>query len=185
MAEFIVAYRRLMGHEGGYVNHKSDRGKETYKGISRKFHPAWAGWKIIDALRNEPGFPGNLKNHVELNILVEEFYKAEYWDKFNGDNIYPQPIADELLDVGVNMGINYSGRFAQDALNLLNRNGKLFPDVLITGTVGPKTTKLINEFDEPAVLLKTINALQAARYIDICKADKTQEDFFRGWLNRT
>lgn len=184
MADFIQAYRKLLPVEGGYVNHPSDRGKETYKGISRRFHPQWKGWAIIDALRKEPGFPKNLTNHPVLQELVQSFYKSEFWDKLQGDRINEQRIADELFDSGVNMGIATAVRFLQGSLNVLNRNGRLFPDIERTGVLGPKTLAQLNAFTETDMLLRALNAYQGAHYIAICERDPSQEDFFRGWIKR-
>lgn len=48
MAEFNLALKRMLGHEGGYSNDPDDLGKETYKGISRANHKNWSGWTQID-----------------------------------------------------------------------------------------------------------------------------------------
>ncbi|HBF18469.1 MAG TPA: hypothetical protein DDW81_00145 [Cryomorphaceae bacterium] len=51
MADFEWAYRHTSNKEGGYVNDPSDYGRETYRGISRRWHPYWEGWKIVDEVR--------------------------------------------------------------------------------------------------------------------------------------
>ena len=38
--DFDVAFERLIGHEGGYVNNPSDPGGETKFGISRRAYPS-------------------------------------------------------------------------------------------------------------------------------------------------
>ena len=45
---FKKALEHTLKREGCYANHGKDRGKETYKGISRKYHPKWPGWELID-----------------------------------------------------------------------------------------------------------------------------------------
>ncbi len=184
MADFKSAFQRLLPVEGGYVNNPRDNGGETYKGISRKFWPQWEGWKIIDALKREPGFPGNLANHQDLKELIAKFYYENFWLRINGDKIIVQEIADELFDTAVNMGVNVSIEFVQTALNLLNRNQKNYKDIAIDGILGKETIKLLNEFVEVEILLRAINALQASRYIKICELHPDQEEFFRGWLKR-
>ena len=42
------AIKKTLKYEGGYVNDKDDRGGETYRGVSRRYHPNWSGWKIVD-----------------------------------------------------------------------------------------------------------------------------------------
>ena len=51
MAIFNLAYKKLEVAEGGYVNDPDDKGGETYKGISRKANPNWAGWISIDQIK--------------------------------------------------------------------------------------------------------------------------------------
>jgi len=184
MADFNTAYKKLVPIEGGYVNNPLDRGKETYKGISRHFHPNWAGWNVINALRREPGFPRNLNNHPQLQEMVLSFFKIEFWNKFSADKIISQAVADELFDTAVNMNYTVAIKFAQSALNLLNKNGKLYADILVDGVMGFNTITAINNFSETPHLLRALNVLQGARYISICENNPTQEEFFRGWLTR-
>lgn len=185
MAEFIQAFQRMIIHEGGYSVVKADRGGETYRGVARKFHGGWAGWLIVDQLKQEPGFPRNLANHPALQSLVQEFYLEQFWQPLCADEITDQQVANELFDTAVNMGISTAVSMAQRALNLLNRNQSTYPDGVVDGKMGPKTLSLLNACSEPELLLRTLNALQAARYILICEKDPSQEVFFRGWLKRT
>lgn len=57
MADFNKAHLEVMGNEGGYANNPADSGGETYKGIARKFHPAWPGWKMVDDLKRSLPVP--------------------------------------------------------------------------------------------------------------------------------
>lgn len=182
MADFKTSFTKTMKAEGGYANAPTDKGKETWRGISRAMNPNWEGWKIVDRLRMTANFPNCLWNDATLNTLVEQFYKSEYWDKVKGDYLTSQDVADELFDTAVNMGTGIAGKFAQEALNLLNRNGKMYADIPEDGIVGNNTVSLLNQFSEVAVLVKTLNLLQAARYIKICELDPTQEANFRGWI---
>lgn len=185
MAEFLPAYRHLAAAEGGYVNHPKDRGKETYKGITRVFNPAWQGWLIIDKLRKEPGFPRNLSNHPELEKMVQDFYRSQFWNKIYGDKIEVQEVATEVMDTAVNMGVGIAVGFVQNAINFLNRNASLYPDIEVDQAMGPNTLRFLNNCEETDVLLKLLNGLQFARYINIIQRDPTQEEFLRGWLKRT
>ncbi len=44
MADFKKAFQILEKWEGGYSNHISDTGGETYKGITRKNYPKMSFW---------------------------------------------------------------------------------------------------------------------------------------------
>lgn len=189
MAVFDVAFDQLRELEGGYVDHPIDRGGETFRGISRRFHPDWSGWEQIDALRKKSNFPRSLENDEVLPRLVRQFYLREYWHQFSGDDIPSQAIAEELLDTGVNLGVRRAVRFLQQSLNLLNRNARDYPDVVEDGHLGPvtlRTLKINLKRDATThFLLKLMNIQQGDHYIQFMRQDPPQEVFARGWLNRT
>lgn len=95
---FDTAFERLIGHEGGYVNHKSDPGGETKYGISKRQYPDLdiAGLTLEDS---------------------KVIYKRDYWDKVRGDDL-PYPIAFELFDAAVNHGVSRSIEFAHEAVGV-------------------------------------------------------------------
>lgn len=114
MADFEKAYLRTKKFEGGYVNDPDDSGGETYHGISRKFHPTWPGWKIIDEQKKKENFPKNLnERRGELLPLEKNFYKKEFWDKVWGDKISDQRVANDMYDTAVNMGVGTSIKLSQ------------------------------------------------------------------------
>ena len=41
---FKEIIEKTLKNEGGYVNHASDKGGETDKGIARKVWSQWTGW---------------------------------------------------------------------------------------------------------------------------------------------
>ncbi len=188
MADFTEAYNYTSAHEGGYVNDAVDRGGETYRGISRVHHPSWDGWGKIDALKRKAGFPGLLNSNKALQASVKKFYKKKYWDKFLGDEITDQQVAMELYDTGVNMGVRQAVRFAQNGLNLLNRNQANYEDLIVDGWLGQQTLDVLSEHlnkeGNAQALLKLMNIQQGARYVVIMENDSTQEKYARGWLKR-
>ncbi len=185
MANFKLAFGIVMGIEGGYANDKDDRGGETYKGISRNNFPDWKGWAIIDGHKNSPaGFEFMLETDIKLPYLVEQFYKTEFWDVLALDHVLHQKIAIELFDTGVNMGTGVAAVFIQDSLNVNNNNAKLYPDVKVDAKIGPVTVGYLNKHPRPEDILKTLNVMQGAKYIEICKRNPKQEKFYRGWLTR-
>lgn len=187
MADFKKAFKHTMHIEGGYVDDPDDAGGETYRGIARRFHPNWEGWKIIDGLKKSGNFPRCLYIDKNLNALHEAFYKQMFWDRFQGDSISVQEIAEEMFDTGVNMNVTRAVKFLQRGLNYLNRNGKLFPDMADDGKLGPttlKNLKLYLEKDSPNMLLKIMNVLQAQHYLNYMSKSPTQEKYCRGWFRR-
>ena len=188
MADFSDGYKITAAHEGGYVNDPVDRGGETYRGIARVHHPDWTGWARVDAQRRTAGFPKSLDRDATLQRAVKAFYKKAYWDRFKGDDIPDQALANELYDTAVNMGVRRSVRFLQSSLNLLNRNQKDYKDLIVDGWFGEKTLTtvgtLLRKDRGSRPLVKMMNIQQGARYVEIMAGDASQERFARGWIKR-
>ncbi len=100
MADFKIAYKLTAANEGGYSNVSGDNGGETYCGITRKNFPNWHGWEILRYYTMKHG-----QVLPELNILVEDFYKENFWDEIKGDNIESQELANQAYDFAVNAGV--------------------------------------------------------------------------------
>ncbi len=143
ITSFDDVFRRTMHHEGGYSDHPDDIGGETYKGISRVYHPTWIGWAIVDGwkVRGRPREDNWLQSNERLQRYVREFYKAQFWDTWRGDDVLAidAAVAAELFDTGVNMGTHKAIYYLQRALNVLNRGGMSWPDISEDGVIGPKT----------------------------------------------
>jgi len=130
MADFKAAFERTMSREGGYVFDPDDAGGETYKGIARRFHPSWDGWEIVDEIKRfaQADLADVLDDNDTLQERVAAFYRAQFWNRFMGDAITDQRVAEELFDTAVNMGVHRAVTFLQRALNLLNRgHGQALP----------------------------------------------------------
>jgi len=185
MAQFLKSYSKTAQSEGGYSNNSNDKGGETYKGISRKYNPYWSGWQYIDAERNNPNFSQILESKSILQGHVLSFYTL-IWDTLHGDEIQSQLLADRLFDITVNMGMKDAISFIQRSLNVLNKQQKLWPDLIVDGNLGPKTLAIITQRDEKEgnIIAKGMLILQGCHYFQILEKDPTQEVFAWGWLNR-
>ncbi|MFC1477250.1 glycoside hydrolase family 108 protein [candidate division KSB1 bacterium] len=193
MAQFDPALKKTLNHEGGYVDDPDDPGGETYKGISRKHHPDWTGWQVIDGVKQaNPGaaqIDELLQQNDALNDHIGLFYRSHYWNSIRGDDITSQPVAEELFDIAVNMGVRTAVRFLQETLNLLNRNQKNYEDIVEDGIIGINTLNTLSELlalehNDPSLLLKVINILRGDHYIAIMRKNPVQEKYARGWLKR-
>ncbi len=189
MASFDISYAKTMAIEGEYVNNPNDNGGETYAGIARKFWPKWSGWAIIDNIKAKVGTKASSINaeakiDSALQSLVKSFYKTNFWDVNKLDQVNVQAIADEIFDTGVNMGVVVAAKMLQQALNLCNKNGQSYSDIAEDGKIGPATLSVLNNKAVPLVIFNTLNLLQAERYLDIMRSNKSQEIFWTGWLKR-
>lgn len=186
MADFQIAYDITMGYEGGYANVSGDPGGETYKGIARNFWPNWSGWTIVDGWKNSAN--PNWKNLMveELEPNVQDFYKQLFWNRFLGDQIANQEIANELFDSAVNMGVSRAVSFLQEALNIFSDRTH---DLVVDGIFGGKTLGALNFFLNNAktrtiqALLLDLNVQQGAWYHHLAK-EHGMSKFIEGWYKR-
>lgn len=121
MADFDLAFERTMKNEGVYSNDPDDAGKETCFGISRKYHPSWDGWKIVDTLKEGRGkkeLIELLKKNSVLSSLVRKFYKENFWDCFELDDCKSNNTAYLMFDTAVNVGKVQAIKMAQRALGI-------------------------------------------------------------------
>ncbi len=158
---FVRAYEIVMQYEGGYVNHPNDPGGETYKGISRRAHPNWEGWKYIDRKKPVPEF------------LVLSLYHDFYWRPMRCEEM-PVPVGEYLFDFGVNAGIRQAIITIQSAVG-----------VATDGIIGPITLSAIRRKD-PYLLMLELLARRIDFYLAITMRNRKQfEVFFLGWIRRT
>jgi len=184
MADYTRAFRlSLLGmlvKEGGYSNNPADRGGETFCGISRRYHPDWPGWPVIDA--TPAAERDKLTNDPDMGQVVAAFYHAEYWQPLRLDEIRSEAVASELFDSAVNVGKGRAARWLQHAVNLLSSR-----QIAEDGAVGPVTIAAANAVIKDyggRPLLTTLNGLQFEHYHRLVEADPSQRVFFRGWLSR-
>ena len=122
--------------------HKNDgENGLTYFGIYESAHPKWTGWEIIRRyLANTPDLKKCsiiLSNVSDLNKLVEEFIKKEFWDKMKLDLVISEHKQLELLCFAYNVGIKPAIKVLQETLN-----------ISIDGIIGQQTINALNAFDD-------------------------------------
>lgn len=166
----------VIAAEGGYVNNPSDPGKETRYGIT-------------EGVARGHGYKGEMRELPES--LARAIYYADYVSKPGFDKVHllAPTVAAELVDTGVNMGPAVAAKFLQQALNSFNTDEKLFADLDTDGIIGQATINALAAYmkarKEKAidVLLKALNCLQGARYIELAEANNKQKAFTFGWLD--
>lgn len=166
----------LLVVEGGYVNDPADTGGETNFGIT-----------IAVARAN--GYTGPMRSMPESE--ARRIYKHVYWiaPGFVWIEPFSEDVAIELFDTGVNMGVGTASRFLQEALNAFNNEGKLYPDMKEDGDIGPTTMACLERYADHRgaqgfdVLLKALNCLQGAKYLQLSKSRAKNERFVYGWID--
>ena len=181
VADFGKALARTLAHEGGYVFHAKDPGGETYQGVTRRDHPTWPGWVIIDE-RKAMGGDWQAGLHESLDVLVAQLMRT-YWDAVRGDDIPDQGLAELAYDVAVNMGPGAAITMLQQGLAVLARRG----EVIVDGRFGGQTLAALRALDarDVAMLRSIMQALRGARYVAIALKRPESRAFIRGWMTRT
>lgn len=182
MADFGEALLPVLAHEGGYVHDPADAGGETYRGISRRYHPDWTGWAVIDASRRAgQGIPDGI-----LQDLVARHYRIHYWDRFQGDRIQDQGVAGELMDQAVHLGVHRAVSHLQRALNACNDQGRRWADMGVDGELGPRTLAALEAATARGLartLAVAMNCQQGVYYLERMEARPANERFL-GWFQR-
>lgn len=168
----------VIEREKGYANNPNDAGGETM-------------WGITLAVARANGYTGLMREMPRP--FAEKIYLNRYVVEpgFMSIAAISMAIATELVDSGVNCGPGRPGPWLQRTLNLLNRQGKLFPDLVVDGKLGPATRLALQYvlqhrgLDGEKVILRALNCLQGTYYIEITERRAANEEFFFGWmLNR-
>lgn len=184
---FFEAYTRTMYIEGQgkLTNDQLDPGGMTFSGISRVHWSSWGGWPLIDAWLRQPK---GTAMPVELERLTLEFYRVNFWQRIQGDELakLSPDIAFEVFDTAVNLDVPDAVRFLQEGYNVAR--GEHWSDLLADGKLGPKTLEAIRIYlvsapgtrkDNLDILLNCMNGEQ---YIDYKGNPRRRR--FRGWFKR-
>jgi lysozyme family protein len=157
----VRIYQIVMKYEGGYVNHPDDPGGETYNGISRRAHPNWEGWPLIDQKKPIP------------EDLVRRFYYEQFWKPLRCEEM-SSPIGEYLFDFAVNAGIRQAVITIQSAVG-----------VAADGILGPITMEAIRRSDV-RILMYELLLRRIDFYISITLPRRKQfAAFLLGWMRRT
>ena len=95
IARFDAAFKALIDHEGGYVNHPKDPGGETQFGITKRSYP-----------------------HLNIRDLTLDdaraIYRRDCWDRLQCDAL-PLAARFQVFDAAVNSGPGNAARWLQAA----------------------------------------------------------------------
>lgn len=178
-ALFEASMPHIRKWEGYYSSISKDRGGETYAGISRKNHPNWAGWPLIDREKLQKGgkLPWNYKiEDYNLELHINAFYR-NYWNQSRAGELKTQELADLYFDLAVNSGVGRAAQLLQMAIV------RLGVPVAIDKAIGPQTLAAVKKLD-PVLLYQALKEERKGYYERLVQKDPTQADFLQGWLRR-
>lgn len=171
--EAILA--EVLRAEGGYVNNPNDRGGET-------------NWGITVAVARANGYHGAMKDMPRS--VAEAIYRKRYVTDPQFDKVAQinAAVGHEVIDTGVNMGPHRAAEFLQRWLNGFNLPGSGYQDLFVDGRIGPVSLDALRRFlsqrgrEGESVLLRGLNSVQGARYLEITEANRSQRTFLYGWV---
>ena len=146
---------------GGYSDHKDDKGGATMMDVTLSTYTEYCKRK---------GLPAPTKDNLKKIDYPtwEDIFEVLFWQPCRADEIKNQVNACILVSWAWGSGTTTAIKWMQKALGL-NADG----------IIGDKTLAAL-EIADPFYLCN----VRAQRFRDICAADKSQEQFLKGWLNR-
>ena len=165
MADINKLASKLFRWEGGFVNDPSDRGGATNMGVTI------ATWRKVGSDKDGDGDIDlddiRLLSWEDATIVLQNYY----WDRWAGDLILNQEVADILVD-----WVWASGKWG---IIIPQRILGVVPD----GVVGPMTLAKLNSVN-PGIFLYKVYTARVLFLQSLVKHDPTQARFIHGWLRR-
>jgi lysozyme family protein len=157
-SNFELCLKKMLAHEGGYVNHPQDPGGMTNLGVTKRVWEEWVGHEV---------------DEKQMRALTPEtvapLYKRKYWDAVRADELVAG-VDYCVFDVAVNSGPGRAIKFLQSSVGTT-------PD----GGFGPATLAAVKKAEEdPARLIE----LYCAKRLEFLQSLKTFETFGKGWSRR-
>lgn len=158
-SNFDACLRKLLVHEGGYVNHPADPGGMTNLGVTARVWEEWVGHPVDEK-----------QMRALTPELVAPLYRKKYFDACHADDLV-LGLDYAVFDVAVNSGV---GR----AIKLLQSCVGATPD----GGYGSITAALVQKAqqEDPARLIE----LYCAKRLEFLESLKTFATFGKGWSRR-
>jgi lysozyme family protein len=157
---FEECLKRILKHEGGFVNDPLDSGGMTNLGVTKRVWEEFVGHPVSEA---------------DMRALTPEkvgkLYKQRYWNSAYCE-VLPKGLDYVVFDFAVNAGTGRSVKTLQSAIG-----------VVADGVIGPRTMAAINGANAKDLVAKFSDA-RTDFYQGIVARKPDQARFIRGWLNR-
>jgi lysozyme family protein len=170
--------------EGGYVDHKNDRGGATNHGVTAD-------------VANKAGYKGPMKDfskecYTEKDVCADKIYFEEY---IVAPGYVPileasEAIGEELVDTGVNMGHGRPKKWFQESINELCVPKGFTVKIATDGKFGPGTLSAFKTCQTKMgkvtfckAMLNSLDSKQKDMYGRIVRNNPSQRIFYRGWMN--
>ena len=159
---YAAALDRVLVHEGGAVNHPSDPGGRTNKGVTQR---------VYDAYRIRLKKPTQTVYNIKPDE-VQAIYRRGYWEKISGDQL-PAGVDYAVFDAAVNSGPSRAAAWLQSSLrpHYAGPVDGVIGEATIAAAVGhPNHDELV--------------AQMVDKRLSFVKSLKTFKVFGKGWTRR-
>lgn len=166
MADVDAAIRYSLGFEdaaltGAITFDPKDHGGDTRFGIARRFHPELNASTYYSSMGRTPAL-----------ALAYEIYREQYAAPLNIQHLGSQEIANKLLSLGINIGIEAAAKILQRATGVND-----------DGHIGVQTI-MAADTDYAAQVVDRMRDAAKSYYLQLVAHDPSQQRFLAGWLAR-
>jgi len=156
LSNFDNCLKKLLVHEGGFVNHLSDPGGMTNLGVTAKVWAEWVGHDVNEKI---------MKSLTPSDVAP--LYKRKYWDACRADELV-SGLDYAVFDYAVNSGVGRAAKTLQTCVGVT-------PD----GGIGPATLAAVKTHN-PAELIENL----CDKRLNFLQSLSTFATFGRGWERR-
>jgi len=153
------AIPKILEHEGGFVNHPSDPGGATNKGITLATFRRYI---------KPNGTVADLKALTTAQAVA--VYKRQYWDAVSAD-LLPSGVDYAVADFAVNSGPSRAAKYLQAVVGV-TQDGQIGPATIAATKAMPSRVVIERLCDDRLAFMKRI------------QSGKLWQTFGRGWQRR-
>lgn len=117
---FDDAFDKLLGHEGGFVDHPADPGGATR-------------WGVTERVARAHGYAGDMRDFPA--VAARHIYRRQYWEAIRADEL-PPALRYAVFDGAVNSGNAQSVKWLQRAIGVAD-DGRVGPETIMQARAAP------------------------------------------------
>lgn len=159
-SNFEPSLKRVLVHEGGFVNDPDDPGGPTNRGVTQR---------VYNGFRTRKGLAPRSVRLITAEE-VAEIYKAQYWDAVRGDDL-PSGLDYAVFDFAVNSGVSRAVKYLQKVLGVAQ-----------DGILGERSLAAAHERDVMMILEQYI--ADRMTFLRSIRKGGGWKKFGRGWTRR-